>query len=72
MNQELLKGFKESPYVGVVKEYFEEQITKMCDISTHTSWEEVLGKQYASKILRDMIKLLETKPEKEKIPNQYK
>lgn len=72
MNQELLKSFKESPYTQLVKDYFEEQIAKMNDISTHQSWEEVLGKQYASKILKDLIKSLDSRPEKEKVPNQYK
>lgn len=72
INQELFKSFKESPYVQLIKDYFQEQIVKMNEISTHKSWEEVLGKQYAEKIIKDLIRQLENKEPKEKVPNQYK
>jgi len=72
MNQELLKNFRESPYVQLIKDYFNDQIIKLTDISTHKTWDEVLGKQYACKILKDLIRTLEAKPEKEKTINQYK
>ncbi len=72
-----LKDFRESPYVQLIKDYFNEQISKMNDVSTIQGTIEekgriVSGRQEAEKILKDFIRILEIKPEKEKIPNQYK
>ena len=72
INQTLLQEFKESPYVRLLKDYLQEQIDKMNEISSHKTWDEVLGKQYATKIINDLIRNLETKPEKVKVHNQYK
>jgi hypothetical protein len=72
MNIEQFNEFKNSVFLNVVKEYLQEQIDKMSDVSTCKMWDEVLGRQNAIKILKDLIHLMEVKPEKEKIPNQYK
>lgn len=72
MDKELLEDLKNSPFVQLIKDYLNEQIEKMNEISTHKNWEEVLGKQYAVKILKDFIKLLDNKEGKQKINNQYK
>ncbi len=72
MNPQHLQQLKESPHAQTVIDWFNEQISKMSDISTHKTWDEVLGKQYAVKILKDLIRLLESQPNKSKLPNQYK
>jgi len=72
MNQEHLRQLKESPHAQTVIDWFNEQLEKLNDISTHKSWDEVLGKQYASKILKDLSRFLESRPEQNKINNQYK
>lgn len=69
---EKLKELRESTFAPVVKEYIQEQINKMSDVSSYKSWDEVLGKQYATRVLTDFLRVLELKPEKEKIPNQYR
>ncbi len=72
MNIEQFQEFKNSVFSNVVKEYLQEQINKMSDVLTCKIWEEVLGRQNAIRILKDLIHLLEVKPDKEKVPNQYK
>jgi len=72
IDQRIFEEFKKSPYVQLLKDYFQEQIIKMNEISSHKSWDEVLGKQFAEKILKDLIRNLEVKEEHKKIGNQYK
>ncbi|MFA6077344.1 MAG: hypothetical protein WC735_04710 [Candidatus Paceibacterota bacterium] len=67
-----IQQLKESPHAQTVIDWFNEEIEKMNNISTHKSWEEVLGKQIAEKILTDICRRLENKPEQIKVRNQYK
>lgn len=72
IDQDTLKDLKNSPFAQFLRDYFNEQINKMNEVSIHKNWEEVLGKQHAVKILKDFIKLLDNKQEKQKLPTQYK
>ena len=72
MDTQKFQQLKESPHAQTIIDYLQEQILRMNDISTHRSWDEVLGKQYAEKILKDLLRILESKPEQIKVHNQYK
>jgi len=72
IDQNKIKQLKESPHAQTVIDWFNEEIKKMNEISTHKDWSDVLGKQNAEKILKDFIRRIENKPEREKVPNQYK
>lgn len=72
MNQEKLQELKDSFHAQTVIDWFNEELKEMCDISKCKDWQEVLGKQYASKILKQFIRFLEVKNDKGKIGNQYK
>lgn len=67
-----MQQLKESPHAQTVIDWVNEEIKKMNDISSHLSWDDVLGKQKASKILKELVQRIENKPEREKLTNQYR
>jgi uncharacterized protein (UPF0335 family) len=64
IDEKRLQDFKESGFAKVVIEYLEGEIKNMQDLDKHTSWEDVKGKQYASKILKNLCRFLSNKEEK--------
>jgi hypothetical protein len=72
IDQRKIQQLKESPHAQTVIDWFNEEISKMNSISTHKDWADVLGKQYAEKILKELIQRIDNKPVKEKLMNQYR
>lgn len=72
MDQKRLQELRESEFSFIVREYLREEIEKMSNVNSHLSWDDVLGKQKAVKILTELIRNLEIKIEEKKLPNQYK
>ena len=72
MDTKRLQQLKESPHAQTIIDWFKEEIEKMNKISTHKDWADVLGKQYAEKILSGISRTLESKPETKSLRNQYK
>jgi hypothetical protein len=70
---ELLKELSKMPQGGALKEYFAEKLNCLTDISNITSFEELLGRQVASKILKETIRFLDSLTENKTIKgnNQY-
>lgn len=71
MNQEKIQDLKDSHHAKIVIEWFNEEIKQMSILANHNSWDEVLGKKYAERILTKLIRTLESKPNITK-KNQYK
>jgi hypothetical protein len=72
MDKQKLDNFKDTQFANIMIEWFNDEIKEMSDISKHKTWDEVLGKQYATEILKKMIRILEKKEEVKRVPNQYK
>lgn len=49
-----------SHFGKALEEYLADEIQRMCDITTATKWEEVLGRQEAVKILKKVFRFLNT------------
>lgn len=69
----LLKQLSKSSEGIALKEYLEETINKMTDIFTITSYEELIGKQIAIKLIKETFRFLDLLSEEnpQKSGNQY-
>ncbi len=65
-----LKKLARSPQGQALKEELEERILKMKDLSSIKSWEETLGKKFATEILEGIMRKLDLI--KEDIPKNTK
>lgn len=71
MKPEKLQQLKESQFAQTIIEWFNEEIAKLDSTSNSKDWTDVLGKRYAIEILKELMRSLEVKPEKQKKSNQY-
>jgi hypothetical protein len=62
---EQMESLAKSQYGGVLLEYIKEKIDLMGKIGSIKTFEELIGKQEAVKILKDIFRFLETKREPE-------
>ena len=69
----LLKQLSKSSEGIALKEYLEETINKMTDIFTINSYEELIGKQIAIKLIKETFRFLDLLSEEnpQKSGNQY-
>jgi len=58
-----LENLARSEYSKALLEFLQEKINIMSDINTVKNWEELVGKQEAVKILKEIFRFLETKKE---------
>lgn len=61
-----LKKLANSPQGIALKDFLEEKITEMNDMSTVESWEDALGRKLAIKTMRKIMKTLTSLSEDEK------
>ena len=61
-----LKKLANSPQGIALKDFLEEKITEMNDMSTVESWEDTLGRKIAIKTMRKIMKTLTSLSEDEK------
>ena len=61
-----LKKLANSPQGIALKDFLEEKITEMNDMSTVESWEDTLGRKLAIKTMRKIMKTLTSLSEDEK------
>ena len=68
-----LEDLAKSGYGEALLEYIQENISEMKDISTVKTFEEMVGRQEAVKMLKSIFRFLDKKREKkgEKTKNQY-
>lgn len=69
--RELLRELARSMHGKALKTYLEDQYKVIGDITSCTSWEQTIGRQFAIGVLKDIFSFLEEKPESKKTPNQY-
>jgi hypothetical protein len=69
--RELLKQMSHSMHGRALKAFLDEQYKIIGDITSCTSWEQTVGRQFAIGVLKDIFSFLEEKPETPKTPNQY-
>lgn len=69
--RELLKQLSRTMHGQALKAFLEEQYKIIGDITSCTSWEQTIGRQFAIGVLKDIFSFLEEKNETQKTPNQY-
>jgi len=69
--QEKLKQIKESPQGFALIEYLNQAKREMNDVKSMQSWEEVLGRKFALKVIDDLFVFMEDKKVDIKNKNQY-
>jgi hypothetical protein len=70
-SKKLLQEMSKSPYGRALEEFIEEQLEIINDVSTCTSWDEVLGRKETAKSLKKLMSFITTKEIPEKIKSQY-
>lgn len=60
-----------SPYGRALEDFIEEQLDIINDVSTCSSWDEVLGRQQTAKSLKKLLSFLTAKEVAEKPRSQY-
>lgn len=69
--QETLKTLKNSAYGRALTELCTEHLDKLDDVETIKTWDEVLGRQHAKTLIKDMFYYLNLEKKKENTKNQY-
>lgn len=69
--QEILQELGKTNYGIALKEYLNESITDMSDLSKLESWDETLGKKYAVEIIKKLFSFMETKESQQKSKTKY-
>ena len=69
--QDGLKQIKESPQGHALVSYLEQAKQEMNNIKSIESWEEVLGRKFALKVIDDLFIFMEDKKVEVKSKNQY-
>lgn len=69
--RQLLQELSHTMHGQALKAFLEEQYKVIGDITSCTSWEQTVGRQFAIGVLKDIFSFLEEKKETPKLPNQY-
>lgn len=69
--KQLLESLSSSQYGLVLKEYLEEEMKELQDISNATSWDDTQGRQKAVAIIKKLFSFMERKEQVDKGKNIY-
>lgn len=70
-NKKILEQLVNSQYGSVLREYLEEELKELQDVSNATSWEDTQGRQKAVAIIRKLFSFMEKRLPVERNKNNY-
>lgn len=69
--KQLLRELSRSAHGVALREFLDEKLKDIGDVTKCESWEDTLGRRHAILLIRDLFSFLEEEKPAEKIPHQY-
>ncbi len=70
-SKKLLQGMSKTQYGKALKDFLDEEVSDIGDITKVESWEETLGRKYALKLIKKLFSFLEEKTVASKSKSTY-
>lgn len=69
--KQYLQNLPKSPFGPALKQYLEERLFEIRDVTKYKTWKEAEGGQHAVRIIKDLFAFMEDKKTPEKKKSEY-